>query len=496
MEKRLHLKKHGSILISALLMIFLSHSIAFSKMVTQVIPTLTISEEYSDNYLKTSTNKQEEYITTYGLGFSIGFLDKMSEIYFAYNPQYRDYKNLENRDGLVHNASLDGKFNPTQFTNINANLAYTSNTDNNAGETWQNIASISGSTQISKNTALNYSESYSRNFNQQERTGAYREHDVNQTSAGITHQFGENDRIGTNFLYSFDKSPTSDADEHKKYSPSAFVTYWLTPLNGLDSNLAYENTDFDTSTNDIQTYSGHLRYLRKFSKQFDGYLKYRHSYSERDTGNHTIYHPSVGFDWEVTRDSGISLGIGALFQEWDNTNEDSIDPFLEMDAYKIFNFSRRGSLSITASSGYSESGGSSESIANTGSTGTSLSSTEAASLGFRTYYQAGAQLNYQLQKQLSSNVFGSYRLNDYQEAAVDRKDTTMTIGCGLSWLPLRWLQLKLTYTYTDFDTDAAAQRGDYKENRAFLSVSFIPEQPVRMDLTPSRQSLETEVFQY
>jgi hypothetical protein len=72
----------------------------------------------------------------------------------------------------------------------------------------------------------------------------------------------------------------------------------------------------------------------------------------------------------------------------------------------------------------------------------------------------------------------------------------MTIGCGLSWLPLRWLQLKLTYTYTDFDTDAAAQRGDYKENRAFLSVSFIPEQPVRMDLTPSRQSLETEVFQY
>jgi hypothetical protein len=488
MENSLYLKKYGPALISVLLVIFIPYSIAFSKMITQIIPTLTISEEYSDNYLKTDINKQEEYITSYRLGFTIGFLEKNSEIYLAYNPVYKDYKNLDNRDGLLHNVSLDGKFAPTRFTDLNAHVAYTSNNDNNAGESWQNIASVFGNTRIFKNTVLDYSESYSRNFNQQERTGTYREHDINRTSAGLTHQFGKNDRVGARFLYSFDKSATADADDHKKYRPSVFATYWLTPLNGLDSNLYYENTDFDTSSNDIQTYSGHLRYLRKFSKHFDGYLKYRHSYSERDTGNHTIYHPSVGFDWQVTEDSGISLGIGALFHEWDNANKDKTDPFLDMDAYKIFNFSRRGSLSITASSGYSEAGDSSE----TASPGTG---TESASLGFRTYYQAGAQLNYQLQKQLSSNVFSSYRLNDYQETGVDRKDNRLTMGGGLSWLPLRWLQFRLTYTYTDFETDTTA-RGDYTENRAFLSVSFIPKQPVRMDFTPSRQSLETEVFQY
>nr|NJM02516.1 outer membrane beta-barrel protein [Desulfobacula sp.] len=489
--------KFVTVFISSLLMVLSSFSAAFARMVTQITPTLTISEEYSDNYLKTAANKQEEYITSYGLGFTIGFLEKTSEIYLAYNPVYKDYKNLDARDGLLHNASLDGKFTPTQFTDINTHLAYTSNTDNNAGESWQNIASVFGNTRISKNTTLDYFESYSRNFGEQERTGAFREHDTNRTSAGITHQFGENDRMGAKFLYSFDKSDTADADEHKKYNPSVFATYWLTPLNGLDSNLAYENTDFDTSSNDTRTYSGHLRYLRKFSKHFDGYLKYRHSHSERDTGDHDIYHPSIGFDWQVTKDSGISLGIGAMFHEWENANKDSTEPFLDMDAYKIFNFSRRGSLAITGSSGYSEAGGSSDSIANTTSTspGTSLPGTEAASLGFRTYYQAGAQLNYQLLKQLSSNVFSSYRLNDYQETGVDRKDNRLTMGGGLSWLPLRWLQFKLTYTYTDFDTDAAAQRGDYTENRAFLSINFIPEQPVRMDFMPSRQSLETEVFQ-
>ncbi|MFA5903674.1 MAG: hypothetical protein WC836_07030, partial [Desulfobacula sp.] len=263
-------KKFGTIVITAILIISCAYSNGFSRMVTQVIPTLTISEEYSDNYLKTAVNKQEEYITSYGLGFTIGFLDKQSEIYLAYTPIYKDYKNLDTRDGLLHNASLDGKFNPTQFTDINAHLAYTSNTDNNAGEAWQNIASVFGNTQVSKNTIVDYSESYSRNFDQQERTGTYREHDTNRTSAGITHQFGENDRVGGKFLYSFDKSATADADEHKKYSPSVFATYWLTPLNGLDSNLAYESTDFDTSSNDIRTYSGHLRYLRKFSKHFDG----------------------------------------------------------------------------------------------------------------------------------------------------------------------------------------------------------------------------------
>jgi hypothetical protein len=488
MAKHLNFQKYGPVVISVLLVLFFSPSVAFSKMVTQIIPTLTISEEYSDNYLKTTTNKQEEYITSYELGFSIGFLEKNNEIYLSYNPVYKDYKNLD-RDGLLHNASLDGKFNPTQFTDINTHIAYTSNTDNNAGESWQNIASVFGNTRIFKNTVLDYSESYSRSFDQQERTGAYREHDTNRTSAGLTHQFGENDRIGAKFLYSFDKSDTADADENKKYKPSLFATYWLTPLNGLDSNLAYENTEFDTSSNDIQTYSGHLRYLRKFSKHFDGYLKYRHSHSERDTGDHDIYHPSIGFDWQVTKDSGISLGIGAMFHEWENANKDSTEPFLDMDAYKIFNFSRRGSLAITGSSGYSEAGESSE----TATTGTA---TEAASLGFRTYYQAGAQLNYQLLKQLSSNVFSSYQLNDYQEAAVDRKDNRLTMGGGLSWLPLRWLQFKLTYTYTDFDTDAAAQRGDYTENRAFLSVSFIPKQPVRMDFTPSRQAFETEIFNY
>jgi len=248
----------------------------------------------------------------------------------------------------------------------------------------------------------------------------------------------------------------------------------LTPLTGIESNLSYEKRESENFDNDRDTYSGDIRYIRKLSKQFDIYAKYRHSYSDRDSGDHTIYNPSAGFDWDVTKDSGISLGLGILHSEWDNDNDDSTDPFLEMDAYKTFNFSPRGSLTITGSSGYNE------------------GSEDADSLGYNIYYQAGLQLNYQLLKRLSSNVFGSYERNDYKEEE-DRTDNTIYLGGGLSWSPLKWLRLNLSYSYEDFDTDAN-ERGDYKENKVTFSVSFIPEQPIRMKTLPTRQSVEAEIF--
>jgi len=456
----LHAQKYSIICLVSFLILFLSCSPAFSRMITQIIPTLTITEEYSDNYFQTQDNEQDEYITSYGLGFSVGFLNKKSKIYLAYNPEYKDYKNLDDRDGFEHIVSLDGEFFPSKFTTINAHLGYTSesNDDNEEeyqGDTWENTASLSVTHQLAKNTDLNFSQSYTQTFDQQERTGSYREHEVNKTLGGISHQFGKNDIMGFDFSYEFDDYKDPDADEYTEYSPSGFITYWFTPLNGIESNLSYEKRESENFNNDRDTYTGDIRYLRKFSKHFNGYVKYRHSFSDRESGDHTIYNPSAGFDWNMTKDSGISMGLGILHSEWDNDNDDSTDPFLEMDAYKTFNFSKRGSLSITGASGYNE------------------GSEDADSLGYNIYYRAGFRLNYQLLKRVSSNVFGSYEQNDYREEA-DRKDNTLNLGGGLSWSPLKWLRFNLSYSYEQFDTDAT-ERDDYEENKVTISVSLIPE---------------------
>ena len=471
--------KNFIIFLSAVFVFFLLCPVTQARMVTQIMPTLIISEEYSDNYFQDSDNEQEEFITSVGLGFSLGFIERKYEVYLNYNPEYLFYKNLDDRDGLYHNLALDGAFRLTKKTNLNTRLAYTTNDDEEDGKSWENSAFAALDTQLSKHTTGYISQSYTNSFDQQVRTGDYNERNVNRTAAGITNQFGEKDRMGLNFTYEFNDYKDSNADEYTEYSPSAFITYWLTPLNGIASNISYEKTDFDNASNDIDTYRGDIRYIRSFSRHFDGYVKYAHTYSEQDEGDHHIFHPSVGFDWEMTEDSGISLGIGLLFSRWDDDspNEDETDPFLDLNAYKVWNFSPRGSFSITGSSGYGE------------------YNEDAASLGYSIYYQAGAQLNYQLLKRLSSNLFASYQRDEFSGnlAGGDRTDDTITIGAGLSWTALRWLRFNLTVSRDDFSTNAD-QRGDYTENTAFLSVSLIPVQPVRLKSDPTRQDLENILF--
>ena len=479
MQQKAFPKKNFILFLSTVFIFFLLCPISQARMITQIMPTLTISEEYSDNYLRESSNEQEEFITSVGLGFSLGFIERKYEVYLSYNPEYQYYKNLDNRDGLEHNVSLDGAFRLTKKTNLNTRLAYTTDDDEEAGESWENSAFAALDTQLSKHTTAYISQSYTNNFNQQVRTGDYNERNVNTTAAGITNQFGERDRMGLNFTYEFNEYESSNADEYTEYSPSAFITYWLTPLNGLDSNISYEKTEFDDSSDGIDTYRGDIRYIRRFSRHFDGYVRYAHTYSEQEEGDHHIFHPSVGFDWQVTEDSGISLGIGLLFSRWDDDrpNDDETNPFLDLNAYKVWNFSPRGSFSITGSSGYGE------------------YNEDAASLGYNIYYQAGARLNYQLLKRLSSNLFASYQRDEYSETLVDRTDNTITVGAGLSWLARRWLRFNLTVDHTDFNTDGG-QRGDYQENKAFLSVSLIPAQPVRMKSDPTRKDLQDLLFRY
>ncbi len=458
-------------------LIFLLSPVPFvhSRMISQITPTLTITEEYDDNLLRTDSNKKEEFTTSYELGFTIGFLDKRSQVFLNYNPEYVDHKNFNDRDGFENNVSLTGNFQPTKHTSISTDLSYDGHTGNHTGNSWEHTASISLDSRLTKYTSLTLSQEYAKSFDQQVRTGNYREHEINTSSAGITKQFGKRNSMGMDFTYEFDNYNTPDADEYTKYAPSGFITYWLTPLNGLETTFEFEKTNFTTSSvNDIKTWDGSIRYIRKYSKHFDWYLEYEHSLSQRDSGDHEVFHPSVGFDWQVSKDSGISLGLGALINQWDNENDDTTNPFLSMDVYKIFKFNRRTSLSLTGTSSYDD------------------SSTDAASLGYNIYYQAGFSLSHRILKRLYSSLFGSYELQNFYEKAVNRRDDTIEIGGSLTWSVLRWLQISLSGSHLNYTTDGT--REDYKDNQITFFVTLIPERPIRPDKIATRQALEKELF--
>jgi len=469
-------KNYFTMIIVTALFVCLGSMPAFAKIVTQLTPTMTITEEYSDNYFKTQGNKTDEYITNYELGFSLGLLEKNHKVYLNYTPVYKDYEKLDQNDGLDHIISLDGITKPSKLSNLFYGFKYEKTDTDRIGESASSNAFASGDIQVGKNTNLNFSQDYSQNFNQQALTGVWNNSDTNKSSVGMNHQFGEKDRIGLNYDYSFTEYENPNSDDFTSHKPSTFLGFWFTPLFGSETNLSYEKVEYDLSNDEKKTYSGDFRLIRKITKHFDIYIKYAQTDSERSSGDHQTYHPSAGFDWNPTEDSGISFGGGVIFQEYenqDNYNKEKL--FFDIDMYKIFNFSRRGSLSVTGSSGYGE-----------------LDS-DAASLGFNIHYQAGLNFTYQLTRRLSTDIVGSYKINEYDEPANSRKDNTLNFRTGLSWMPLKWLRFNLSYEFEDFGTDSN-QRGDYQENKGTISVSFIPSTPIRLKSIPSRKALEEKIF--
>ncbi len=422
-------------------LIFLFVSPAFSKVITQFVPALSISGEYTDNFFRTEDDKDDEYSTIYGADFSFGVIGQKGNIFLTYAPEYTDHNELSEYDSWRHAATIDGSY------------------------------------QATRNTNLTFSESFVRDLDQSVRTNNFEKHDTNETSLGIVHQFGQRDSFGINYTYSFDIYDEANLDEFRRHNPSAFFGYWFSSKWGFDTNLSYSDTKYDIAVNDPKTWSGDIRLLRMINRHLDVYAKYAQSSTDQTLGAYDIYHPSIGFDWRPTDDSGIILGIGVLFQNWDIAGDYEKERFfLDLDMYKNFDLTRKSRLSITGESGYGD------------------VDPSAASLGFNIYGQAGFLYTYQLLRNLATDLTGSYRVNQYEEVGlIDRTDNTLDLGAGLVWTPLRWLSIDLSYSFINFDTDAAG-RDDYQENVGRLTFRFTPTQPVRFDDADPRRSLENRLF--
>ena len=426
-----------NIMVFIFLLLFISNSYCAK---IQFHPILSITGEYTDNFLQTKSNKNDEFLTKYGADLSFGIIDKKANLFLVYKPEYTDHNEYKFYD------------------------------------TWKHDVSLAASYQLSKNTSLTFSDEFVRDLNQSARTNNFETHDTNKTFLGIVHQFGKKDSFGINYTYNFDLYDEPNLDEFKTHKPSVFLGYWFSPKWGFDTNFSYSKTKYDISNNDPETLSGDVRVLHMINKHFDVYAKYAQSLTDQNSGDHDVYYPSLGFDWKPTDDSGITFGIGILLQNWAMPGDyDKERFFFELDMYKVFDFTKKSQLSITGESGYSD------------------IDPEAASLGFNIYGQAGFRYTYQLLKKLSTNMKGSYRVNEYNQPGFDRTDNTLELGAGLVWTPLRWLSVNLSYSFSDFETDAVG-RDDYQENKGILTIRLTPVQPVRFDNSNPRASLENQVF--
>ncbi len=414
---------------------------AFSKVITQFVPTFSITEEYTDNYNQTENNTDDEFSTIYSAGFSFGVIGKNANMFLNYNPEYTDYNIYDENDS------------------------------------WQHEVELIGEMKVSKHLTLSVSESYVRDLDRTITTNTWEQHDTNTTSGEMLYEFGERNRASLSYSYVFDDYEEPSADEFTSHRPSVFLSYWFTPRFGLNLGASYEITEYDISSDEPETWAGDIRLLRSLNRSMDAYLSYEYTHTDEDSGDHTIHNPSVGLDWRQDEDFRMSIGIGILFQEWDNLNSDeSEDLFLEFDLYKNFDLTRKASLAMTGSSGYVPTGD------------------EAASLGFNIYYEAGLLLSYRLTRSLTAELSSSYEIDQFDEPTVNRKDKTLGMGAGLEWNPLRWMEVRLTYEFTDYKTDDTA-REDFQENVGMFTISLTPPTPVRFDSSNNRAVLEDRLFE-
>lgn len=452
----------------------LSCAVQAIAMNVQFVPSLFVSEDYTDNHFQTDTDKKEEFYTTYGLGLSLEFLERTGQAVLSYTPEYKNYKNNYGDDGWEHNALFAGNFNPSKQMAVDFNFNYDGSRDDRQGNSWRHGAYLGTGIQMGKHTDLKMVGDYSKSYDRRARTGIWNESEDTSFTTGITHQFGALNTLGLGYTYSFNNYKDSNPDEYESHKPSTFISFWFTPLLGFDSNLSFENKTFDLdSSEDEKIYNGDVRLIKKITRLFQTYIKYKHTHKDMDSGDEMVYHPSVGFDWSISEDSALSLGLGYMIQEWRTTTDKGL--FVDLDAFKTFDFSRRGSFTLSASSGYD------------------ASDDDAASLGFHVFYQAGFLYSYELTKRLSADLDGFYIRDEYDEPGINRADDTVNFGLTLSWLPLRWMNVSLAYDFKDYKSDANSVE-DYTENKGTIMVTLYPLRSPQVKGLISRDDFENRIF--
>ena len=258
---------------------------------TEFTPFVHVSEDYSDNYNQTSTNPEEEFYTTYGAGFTFTMKGKTMVLDLTYDPEYEVHKNFTEEDTWQHNASLVGDIALSRRAGIYFDLSRDGNGDseNKKYESWQHTASLGGHYELSKYTGITFSQDYDKTFDRVQRTGEWKEQETSTTSAGMAQQFGRDNSFGFNYSYEFDNYADPDEDEYKQHTPSAFLSFWFTPLVGFDSNFSYEALTHEVSDNDSDTYNGGFASDKKIDPAFPGLPEVRaHLYARGAPGPYRI----------------------------------------------------------------------------------------------------------------------------------------------------------------------------------------------------------------
>ena len=421
---------------------------------TEFHPVLFVSTEYTDNANQASDHKDEDVTTTYGGDFTVKFIRKNGEAAITYTPEFVDRDSDDTAgDTWEHNAALTADLRPSQRVQMDLSLTYDGHDSDVDNESWAHTGAFNTIVDITSRTRAMAGLRYANAFERRQVSGHYQEQTEHGGSVAVSHRFGGKNLLSLSMDYTAVDFDAPVADDYETWSPGISLSWWLNPCWGIMFNTSYEHIAYDLLDRRLENVTGQFRSIRCLNSHFQVYTDYRHIYSDRDLYAMNTFLPSVGFNWDVTDDAGISLGVGYLYQEW--AGEHSGRLFVDADIFKTIDFTRHAGLTLTAGSTIDP------------------TSDDAASLGFQVQYQTGFMFNWALMENFDLCVHGDWTRDEFTESNTDRRDHTLNVGGGFSWHPWRQATLLVDYTYEDFHTDAVV-REDYQEHRGTVTLRLHP----------------------
>jgi len=433
----MEVKMKSRIILAAICTFFLFTSISFGYKAT-FTPRISVKGQYDDNIFLTQNEnlKEDDFITTISPGFTAEILGKNNGANISYDASCAMYDKWDEFDGWRHRANFSGWSQLTKNTGlkIRDKFLYTEDPirDDNIAEIRTEDPEIPIDSTTIKTRRIYYQ---------------------NLAGVGLNHQFGKyNSSFKIGYKYWFREEDDPAYEDKKIHTPSAGVTYWFSPQWGFDVNGNYEHVEYEFS-DDVDLFSGSVSFLKRFGKHFTGFVRYsqRVANYEGETEDDITYIPSIGFKYDIEKDITLIADVGYFYNDYEIRESES---GVSGDIRLIKKF-ERGKLNFAALGG------------------SDYSLYDSDNLGFSVFYEASVSGTYQFAKHLGGNIFGSYRNTDYIDA--DRKDKRPTVGCGLSWKALEWMNLGLDYRFRK--VDSTRDVNDYDDNRVSVTITLIPTVP-------------------
>ena len=402
-------------------------------------PRVSATETYTDNVFLTDKNTEDDFLTRVSAGGTFSILGKTSGMDLVFDPGYVSFANSTSDDYWRVPARLNVWSNISRRTSFRLFDRFLRDTDRESDDP---VISDEGRVEAPGDTTVRRGREW---------------YVTNYATARINHQFGSDDSVYGQFLYSLRREEDSDdGNVNDRYAPSAGITYWFGPKWGTKIDATYTRALFenDSDYHDIQ---GIFQLMRRFTRHFQIFGRYGYAYRDNDDdveNDYQAHAPSAGIIYDLAKDSRLSLGVGYYYQDVDGGSNEQ-GPFVNGDIYKLWNFQTWNARLL-------------------GQAGLDRNDFGSERLGLEWFAGVIANARYNFTRNFYGNVVGRYRYTDI--IGVSREDNRYRVGAGLGWLPTRWMELKLDYLYNVFDSTGSE---NYNENRVWFQVTLSPDQPWR-----------------